>query len=49
MLRFIAGFMLLCAAPMLYDEGNIAIVVGIVGVIIFVYGVRAESMKEFSS
>lgn len=40
MLRFIAGLMLLIAAPFLYDEGSIAALIGIVGVVLFAYGTK---------
>ena len=49
MIRFIAGVALLCAAPLLYDEAMIAVVVGIVGVILFAYGMVRVANSEMEN
>jgi hypothetical protein len=49
MIRFIAGLSLLCAMPLLYDEGMIAVVVGIVGMILFAYGLVNVANREMEN
>jgi hypothetical protein len=49
MIRLIAGITLLCAAPLLYDEGMIAVTVGIIGVIVFAYGMVRVANSEMEN